>query len=139
VQAEPRLAVKEEAPAHALMDGTSDSYDAHDDAALVDPMALPHPVDPNASPSPWQCRGDQGPEGRHDGGGRGVGQMPVGDTSAQVAARLLAEILALDLGSLTPIRALTLLHDLQTAAREAVPWNDWMANLSGVSNQTERS
>ena len=33
---------------------------------------------------------------------------------SQVAARLLAEILALDLGNLTPIRALTLLHELQT-------------------------
>jgi DNA mismatch repair protein MutS len=75
-------------------------------------------------------RGDKGPHGRSDLGG---------EVSTQVAARLLAEILALDLGSLTPIQALTLLHDLQTAAREAVPWNDWMANLSGVSNQTERS
>jgi len=53
----------------------------------------------------------------------------------QVAARLLAEILALDLGNLTPIRALTLLHDLQIAAREAVPWSDWMANLAGARVQ----
>jgi hypothetical protein len=49
-----------------------------------------------------------------------------------VAARLLAEILALDLGNLTPIRALTLLHELQTSAREAVPWNDWMASMAGA-------
>ena len=34
---------------------------------------------------------------------------------------------------MTPIRALTLLHELQTAAREAVPWTDWMANLAGRS------
>ena len=52
--------------------------------------------------------------------------------SSQVAARLLAEILALDLGNLTPIRALTLLHELQTSAREAVPWSDWMASMAGA-------
>ena len=55
-----------------------------------------------------------------------------GDVPSQVGAKLLAEILALDLGNLTPIRALTLLHELQTAAREAVPWGDWMANLAGA-------
>jgi hypothetical protein len=49
-----------------------------------------------------------------------------------VAARLLAEILALDLGNLTPLRALTLLHELQTSAREAVPWSDWMASMAGA-------
>ena len=60
-----------------------------------------------------------------------------GDISSQVAARLLAEILALDLGNLTPIRALTLLHELQTAAREAVPWTDWMANLAGARDRSQ--
>jgi hypothetical protein len=54
-----------------------------------------------------------------------------------VAARLLAEILALDLGNLTPIRALTLLHELQTKAREAVPWSSWMASMAGARDQTE--
>ena len=55
-----------------------------------------------------------------------------GEVTSQVAARLLAEILALDLGNLTPIRALTLLHELQTPAREAVPWSRWMASLAGA-------
>jgi hypothetical protein len=54
-----------------------------------------------------------------------------------VAARLLAEVLALDLGNLTPIRALTLLHELQTKAREAVPWSSWMASMAGARDQTE--
>ena len=58
--------------------------------------------------------------------------MQDGAAPSDVAARLLAEILALDLGNMTPIRALTLLHELQTAAREAVPWSDWMANLAGA-------
>jgi hypothetical protein len=49
-----------------------------------------------------------------------------------VAARLLAEVLALDLGTMTPIRALTLLHELQTQAREAVPWSSWMASMAGA-------
>ena len=62
--------------------------------------------------------------------------FPRSEVSSQVAARLLAEILALDLGNLTPIRALTLLHELQTAAREAVPWSDWMANLAGAHDPT---
>ena len=57
--------------------------------------------------------------------------------AAQWVARLLAEILALDLGNLTPIRALTLLHELQTAAREAVPWTDWMANLAGARDRSQ--
>jgi hypothetical protein len=55
----------------------------------------------------------------------------------QVAARLLAEILALDLGTMTPIRALTLLHELQTAARDALPWTTWMANMAGASERSE--
>ena len=71
---------------------------------------------------------DPGPEISHS-------PPPGGDVPSQVAARLLAEILALDLGNLTPIRALTLLHELQTAAREAVPWSDWMANLAGARVQ----
>ena len=68
-------------------------------------------------------------------------QEPVsvrGEVSSQVAARLLAEILALDLGTMTPIRALTLLHELQTAAREAVPWTDWMANLAGAHDRLQK-
>jgi hypothetical protein len=68
----------------------------------------------------------------------GVGlERGLSEVSAQVAARLLAEILALDLGNLTPIRALTLLHELQAAAREAVPWSDWLASLAGVREPTE--
>jgi hypothetical protein len=54
-----------------------------------------------------------------------------------VAARLLAEILALDLGTMTPIRALTLLHELQTQARAALPWSSWMASMAGVREQAE--
>jgi hypothetical protein len=60
-----------------------------------------------------------------------------GEVASDVAARLLAEILALDLGNLTPIRALTLLHDLQTKAREAVPWRSWMASMAGARDQVE--
>ena len=145
-----RLALREETPAYLLTSGTSNPSDALDDAELVDPMAPPEPIDlavaldpadTTASPSPSQW-----------GGGRGVGlpgatasddpgpeishsPPPGGDVPSQVAARLLAEILALDLGNLTPIRALTLLHELQTAAREAVPWSDWMANLAGARVQ----
>jgi DNA mismatch repair protein MutS len=52
--------------------------------------------------------------------------------AAEVGARLLAEILALDLGNTTPIRALTLLHELQVAARDALPWNVWMAEIAGA-------
>jgi hypothetical protein len=55
-----------------------------------------------------------------------------------VAARLLAEVLALDLGTMTPIRALTLLHELQTQAREAVPWSSWMASMAGARDQMEK-
>jgi hypothetical protein len=71
---------------------------------------------------------------------QGGGSWGVGDSSAvpPVAARLLAEILALDLGNLTPIRALTLLHELQTSAREAVPWSDWMASMAGARGTPER-
>ena len=60
-----------------------------------------------------------------------------GEVSSQVAARLLAEILALDLGTMTPIRALTLLYELQTAAREAVPWTDWMASMAGARDRAQ--
>ncbi len=114
-------------------------------------MALPEPNHQPISPSPAHgAVGIQGSHGR-SAGGWGVGDTSAGDdiggavplpvvrepgagteVSSQVAARLLAEILALDLGNLTPIRALTLLYELQTAAREAVPWNDWMANLAGA-------
>jgi hypothetical protein len=59
------------------------------------------------------------------------------EASSQVAARLLAEILALDLGNLTPVRALTLLHELQMQAREALPWSEWMADLAGARNRPE--
>ena len=58
-------------------------------------------------------------------------------SSPDVAARLLAEILALDLGTLTPIRALTLLHELQMIAREAVPWTQWMAEIARARNGSE--
>jgi hypothetical protein len=54
-----------------------------------------------------------------------------------VAARLLAEILSLDLGNLTPIRALTLLHELQVAARDALPWSAWMTELTRGRDQSE--
>ena len=47
-----------------------------------------------------------------------------------MASRLLAQVLALDLGNMTPLRALTLLHELQTAARQAVPWETWMAEIA---------
>jgi hypothetical protein len=59
-----------------------------------------------------------------------VAHRPGEGISSDVATRLLAEILALDLGNLTPIRALTLLHELQTKAREAVPWSSWMAEIA---------
>jgi DNA mismatch repair protein MutS len=48
----------------------------------------------------------------------------------QVAASVLAELLSLDLGSLTPIRALNLLHDLQSAARATLPWRSWLGDLT---------
>jgi hypothetical protein len=67
----------------------------------------------------------------------GEGLSPAAPGSDQVAAGLLAEILALDLGNLTPIRALTLLHELQTRAREAVPWRSWMASMAGARDQKE--
>jgi hypothetical protein len=71
---------------------------------------------------------------RSGAGGEGLAS----EVSSQVAARLLAEILALDLGTLTPIRALTLLHELQAAAREALPWSAWMANLAGARDPAEQ-
>jgi len=43
---------------------------------------------------------------------------------------VLAELLSLDLGSLTPIRALNLLHDLQSAARATLPWRSWLGDLT---------
>jgi hypothetical protein len=61
-----------------------------------------------------------------------VSRAPLSGSSPDVATRLLAEILALDLGNVTPIKALTLLHELQTRAREAVPWSSWMAELAGA-------
>jgi hypothetical protein len=80
-----------------------------------------------------------------------VGYRLSGDAAAQppephpVAARVLAELLALDLGNLTPLRALTLLHDMQSAAREALPWRAWVAELArspetvvdGVGDRTD--
>lgn len=65
-------------------------------------------------------------------GGEGFVAPPAAAVSGDVAARLLAEILALDLGNLTPIKALTLLHEMQQAARQAVPWNVWVAGLAGA-------
>lgn len=61
-----------------------------------------------------------------------TGAPPVTGPTSDVAAALLAEILALDIGTLTPVRALTLLHDLQAAARAAVPWQRWIADLAGA-------
>jgi len=143
--------VRESDPSYVVANGIGSS----DEDELVDPMAVPEPNDEPISPSPAA-----------GGGGWGVGAAPAtgpelpgdrpevgiplpapnevpfsanadGEISSQVAARLLAEILALDLGNLTPIRALTLLHELQTAAREAVPWTDWMANLAGARDRSQ--
>jgi hypothetical protein len=67
------------------------------------------------------------------------GGAPAAAAGAEaVATRLLAEVLALDLGTMTPIRALTLLHELQTQAREAVPWSSWMASMAGARESTEK-
>ena len=43
---------------------------------------------------------------------------------------VLAELLALDLGNITPLRALNLLHDLQTTARSTLPWRSWLEELA---------
>ena len=43
------------------------------------------------------------------------------------APRLLGELLALDLSSVTPLRALNLLHEMQAAARDSLPWREWLA------------
>jgi hypothetical protein len=64
---------------------------------------------------------------------RGLG----GEVNPDIATRLLAEVLALDLGNLTPIRALTLLHELQKEARDAVPWSSWMAEIAGARERSE--
>jgi hypothetical protein len=104
----------------------------------------PMPHDSQVASFPLSCvrRGEarrEGPDGRPDERGLGgEGASERAGHSVEVAARLLAEILALDLGNLTPIQALTLLHRLQTAAREAVPWNDWMANLAGARDPADR-
>ena len=157
--AAPRLAVMEEAPAYVPTNGTSESDNVQDEADLFDPMALLEPVASMAVPESGDSMAtvdpvDQisSPSPAHGGGGWGVGDpsrtsvsddnrttqtsisVP-GEVPSQVAAQMLAEILALDLGNTTPIRALTLLHELQTAAREAVPWTDWMANLAGARVQ----
>jgi len=68
-------------------------------------------------------------------GGEGRPATPDVKGSTDVAARLLADVLALDLGNLTPIKALTLLHEMQVAARKAVPWNTWVAGLAGAQPQ----
>ena len=53
------------------------------------------------------------------------------------AARLLGELLALDLSNLTPLQALIRLHQLQETARRNVPWQAWLADLAG-GNGTAR-
>nr|MBA2451489.1 hypothetical protein [Chloroflexota bacterium] len=40
--------------------------------------------------------------------------------------RLLGELLGLDLSSVTPLRALNLLHEIQAAARASLPWQSWL-------------
>jgi len=75
-----------------------------------------------------------------EGGWGGEGRPSDTDPQpGQVAARVLAELLALDLGSLTPIRALNLLHDLQSAARATLPWRAWVSDLTQSRSDAERT
>jgi DNA mismatch repair protein MutS len=110
------------------------------DTALTPVQVSPTPPPPPPLPRKGEGAGVGGPSsepafhnGIADETPLSTPTLGADGTSSQVAARLLAEILALDLGNLTPIRALTLLHELQTAAREALPWSAWMANLAGAS------
>ena len=57
-------------------------------------------------------------------------QSADGPIAGPVAAGVLAELLGLDLGNITPLRALNLLHDLQTTARSALPWRSWLEELA---------
>jgi DNA mismatch repair protein MutS len=58
-------------------------------------------------------------------------------TRSPISQQLLADLLSLDLGNLTPIQALNLLHQWQTSARDSVPWKDWLAGLVRESNSSE--
>ena len=54
------------------------------------------------------------------------------------AARLLGELLSLDLSNLTPLQALIRLHQLQETARGSVPWQAWLADLAGGDGTAPR-
>ena len=56
-----QLAVKEERPAYVHENGTSEPRDAQDDVDLVDPMALPDPVDLAPLPDPGDSIGSPSP------------------------------------------------------------------------------
>ncbi|MFN8635877.1 MAG: DNA mismatch repair protein MutS [Chloroflexota bacterium] len=108
---------------------------------LVDPFAYPEPDDDIRLPlarARDSTSGSGGPGGEgylpaSGGDGQNELEAPMSHrarASDDVASRLLAQVLALDLGNMTPLRALTLLHELQTAARQAVPWDTWMAEIA---------
>jgi len=56
---------------------------------------------------------------------------PAAPPTSPAAARLLGELLSLDLSNLTPLQALIRLHQLQETARGSVPWQAWLADLAG--------
>ena len=109
-------------------------------AALLD--ALEHRAAEIAARAPVDEAAAEPSAPSHDGVGAGNGSRPAEadvlgarhfrewhvsyESSAPAsdgpAARLLGELLGLDLSSVTPLRALNLLHEMQEAARGSLPW-----------------
>ncbi len=55
------------------------------------------------------------------------------------AARVLGDLLALDLSNVTPLQALNVLHAMQANARDSLPWREWLGSLTGSASSVPRS